>query len=1127
MAMTHDYLDYLNEKVGICPAGSQEELQAADVIADLMRQHDVEPSVEEFDAKTFGGTVPSVLYVLMFIGIVLGGIGVPVLTALGFVLAVCPAALFVLKYFGHDFISPLGPTTRSQNVVAFHKACGPMVIKGNRPIVIVAHYDSPHENVLASSPAARFVPLAWKVSKYCVAVVAACMLFQVLGFLPGSFRRFMWVIGILAALPLVMLGVTGVLEHFSDCTDGANDNKSGVAAMLGVLENVRPSGLESVHGPESIDEAVEAMKEAAENAAARAAAQSPDDQPEIAYAGLGDKLASIEPAEGADPFAPAEQGATAMASGDQAAAADQAPAEEVAEEAPAEPEFIKVPGEVFGVRHGENIVKSLGMLSDACDVEYVDPEPVLVPAPARKRPARRAAVRAAAAPAQSVATAAPAAAQAAPADQPAVSPTTSAVPAPAASRAAERTAPAASAAGAAFDDSRPAARPGVTDFTPEQEPDFEPLPVDAYNMEGDKPTVMETLMGVLDRAKSAIAGLGEKFSSKRGEDQPAWEGDAPAEWDAYDESAEGDEEGYGPVEDPFEAAAEGAEPESEPAEQGAPAEAVAPDAAEEEAEPVPADAAAPVAPADELATPSADDPAPAVGYADDGYVDEYAPAAEEPADDYAPAADDAADWEPADGFDAAEPAPEPSDPAASAAQAIRSFFSRNRSYEPEDVPDAEYEELPDEQPAAAQEMSTDNLIPFGEEPAQDAPAAQQPVAADQAAQTTANIAVPAEQTAVTPAVAEPQQPAEQTAVTGAAVNFDGLEDGTTLNPDNAGLTAEGDVDAGGTQPMPVAKTRPAAPDDPEWGKTSFRPQPGNVARRATLFDLPDPSAAGNDPFGTDPSAPKVAPAAGRAQASTAQAAGQQLAGGQIETISAPTDEADFAPVEPQADAGEGIMGKFKGLFSKSDAEEDEPSAGKHSGKHGGWKGGAAPRAGLRMVEEGESGQDIVPEGAPDEPDLREAILGLGDDALISHDIWFVALGASDCDHAGMRAFLAEHRQQIRGSFVINLDSVAAGDLTLLTREGLLVTRRADRRMLRMLSTIASDLHLPVEKAKYDWASTDATPAMLSSMRAVTIMGTDAPGTRALSRTAADVAENLVPEQAVAVTEAVTELIRRS
>ena len=62
MAMTHDYLDYLNEKVGIAPAGSQEELQAANTIADLMRQHNVEPSIEEFDAKTYGGSINAFLY---------------------------------------------------------------------------------------------------------------------------------------------------------------------------------------------------------------------------------------------------------------------------------------------------------------------------------------------------------------------------------------------------------------------------------------------------------------------------------------------------------------------------------------------------------------------------------------------------------------------------------------------------------------------------------------------------------------------------------------------------------------------------------------------------------------------------------------------------------------------------------------------------------------------------------------------------------------------------------------------------------------------------------------------------------------------------------------------------------
>ena len=132
-----------------------------------------------------------------------------------------------------------------------------------------------------------------------------------------------------------------------------------------------------------------------------------------------------------------------------------------------------------------------------------------------------------------------------------------------------------------------------------------------------------------------------------------------------------------------------------------------------------------------------------------------------------------------------------------------------------------------------------------------------------------------------------------------------------------------------------------------------------------------------------------------------------------------------------------------------------------------------------------------------------------------------------CDHAGMRAFLAEHRKDIRGSFVINLDSIGAGDLTLLSHEGLLITRRADRRLMRMMTTVASDLHIPVEKAKYDWSSTDATPSMLSSMRSITVMGPEASGMRALSHTAADVPENVVPAQAVAVTEAVAELIRRS
>lgn len=1104
MAMTHDYMDYLNEKVGICPAGSQEELQAADVIADLMRQHDVEPNIEEFDAKTLGGTLPSILYVLMFVGIVLGGIGVPLLTALGFVLAVVPAALFVLKYLGRDFISALGPTTRSQNVVAFHGATGPMVIKGNRPIVIVAHYDSPHVNPLYSTPVARFVPLMWKVSKWCVLGVAVCMLFQVFGFLPATFRRFLWVVGIIAALPLVVLGVSGVIEHFSDCTDGANNNKSGVAAMLGVLENVRPSGIESVHGSEGIEQAVEAMRRAAEEAEARAAAEADGPAPEISYAGLDDRLGSIEPEEGADPFA-------AFSAPEAGPATPAEPEyEEIEEEYFVGPATKLVPGEVLGVRHGADVVRGLGMLPEGCDVEYVEPDPVEVAIPdsereVAKRTVRRPAKRAAAA----------------------------GVVAGAVATAADATA----ASGFVAAGSEVVDANAGFDFGQTQEPDFAPLPVDAYTEEDDKPSPMDFLRSAADRVSSAVSELGSKISAKREEAREARnaagqgaetelpEADGSFEW--FDEG--GDAQASEPdVPVPAAPAApavddepgflDGSEPYA-PVEDEAPAyapsydeAAYGQDACGQAPEAEPHDAAEIDEVSDQHVSESA--------YGDESDVAHAAPVAaaseaslsEEGYEDEAPAAPAPATSAPAAEQPEAAPAPEAPAPAP---KPRRGLFLRDDVVQApvyEDLPVAEYEEIPYVPAGEMRKVTGGNLIPFGEEPESlDAePVPQDAAPQVDAPQADAAADEPAEPTQAT----EPVRP-----VPTASFNFDGLEDSETLNPDNTGLTAEADIDVDSTSRIPVEPApKPPAPDDPEWGKTSFRP-PANPAARANLFDLPDPSSKGDDPFATDPNAPKISSGMGGAARNTGALSGLPVISGEEAQADSVVDDfrdADFEEVDDEAPEQGSVFGRLKGFFGKKDSDDSDAGS---APRHGSWKGGAAPRAGLRMVEDGEP--------APTEDDLRDEILDLGYDALVSHDIWFVALGASDCDHAGMRAFLAEHRKQIRGSFVINLDSVAAGDLSLLTHEGLLVTRRADRRMLRMLTTVANDLHVPQERVKYDWASTDATPAMMLSMRGVTMMGTDESGMRALSNTPDDVAENVVPEQAVAAAEIVTELIRRS
>ena len=101
----------------------------------------------------------------------------------------------------------------------------------------------------------------------------------------------------------------------------------------------------------------------------------------------------------------------------------------------------------------------------------------------------------------------------------------------------------------------------------------------------------------------------------------------------------------------------------------------------------------------------------------------------------------------------------------------------------------------------------------------------------------------------------------------------------------------------------------------------------------------------------------------------------------------------------------------------------------------GWKGGATS-------SDGASSEDML-----------SAVASMGDDELLGHDIWFVATGASDCDGAGMKAFLASHRDKLRGVFFINLESVGAGRLSVVTVEGEQQLLKGDRRIMNLVSKV--------------------------------------------------------------------------
>lgn len=737
MAMTHDYLDYLNEKVDIAPAGSQEELQAAQLISRLMEQHDVEARTEDFTAPSLAPVFPAALAIVVFVGVLVAGFGVLPLTVVGFVLAVIPTVLAVMRIFGHEFRPSFGPSSQSQNVVAVHRATGPLVTRGSRTIVLVAHYDTPRENFLLTTPVAPYLSLISKVSVPCTYVVALCALLQLFVFLPGSARTLFWIIGIVAALPGVLLAVGTIAERFGSCTLGANDNKSSVAALLGVLENVRPSGLVPRERPVAPEPAPEQQTEESD---------------------VSDETV----------LAPAMSSAQPVTEG------------------------------VYGVRRGEEVLRSLAILPEDCEISYV-------------------------------------------------------------------------------------------------------------------------------------------LS----------------------------------------------------------------------------------APADEVTEPSSDD----------------------------------------------------------AQQLVAEEVSEEVSEEPS-VEDTRITE-----PTASEY--------------------------DEALEATAERTLEDIHAAVAASVA--------------------MEDGGEgVGPkDGSGLTNMDSLDPESTQPSPRAP-RPEAPADPEWGKSSYHPSLSSVARRATLFDLPDPAENEKDPFSTDPNATRIQPS---------------------DHIDSPEHGADvISAPEPVATIGssrssepKSVLDSFKSLLSRfkkagvsdetDDADEAEDGAEE---KDDVWRGGAAPRAGLRLVEPDEvapvaeeAAEDEEEVETPSEEELREAVLHLGDDALIAHDIWFVALGGSALDHSGMRAFLNEHRSEVRGCFVVNLDCIGAGKLSLLKSEGLTNNRRSDRRVSRLLLGAAADLHVEMDQTPLDWGTTDATPAMRSSLRSVTIRGVDQNGLPALSHTSEDVPENVSGDQAARVVEIVTEMIRRS
>ena len=239
MANTQNYINHLLQNTGITPACSEEERLAAEDIAQIFRNHGFDPEVQEFNAPAPSRLAFAVTGILAFAGALLMGIGGGI-GLVGTLLAVVGAVLYVLERTGHPVVSRLGKTGVSQNVIAYHKASGPLASPRNRPVVVVAHYDSPRAELLAREPYASYRALIAKLLPVATVAPAAVAILRILP-LPGALKVLLWIVAILASL-VALANAANIISnrHILPYTSGAVCNKSSVAAMLGVMDNVAP-----------------------------------------------------------------------------------------------------------------------------------------------------------------------------------------------------------------------------------------------------------------------------------------------------------------------------------------------------------------------------------------------------------------------------------------------------------------------------------------------------------------------------------------------------------------------------------------------------------------------------------------------------------------------------------------------------------------------------------------------------------------------------------------------------------------------------------------------------------------------------------------------------------------------
>ena len=106
------------------------------------------------------------------------------------------------------------------------------------------------------------------------------------------------------------------------------------------------------------------------------------------------------------------------------------------------------------------------------------------------------------------------------------------------------------------------------------------------------------------------------------------------------------------------------------------------------------------------------------------------------------------------------------------------------------------------------------------------------------------------------------------------------------------------------------------------------------------------------------------------------------------------------------------------------------------------------------------------------------------------EVWFVALGSELAENSGIKAFLAEHADEMRGAVLVNLESMGGGPLCYLEKEGFIKHTVTPSRMKRFIKQAVHTSGVRIDPACVLWRESVSSIANKHRMQAVTLAGMD-------------------------------------